>query len=743
MRGSRYRVMVDLERQIQDNLQARLESGEPLHLPDPSDDEQQSAMLPAEVVALISQLPPGEEQQRLLRRWYEAQLAKISERIAATERQIGADDNGEEVFESDDPVPGLVELPAQIGQAAADGDIDSVLAWLGPAPASRVNARWTEKLHRTLLMEACFEARLELIEVLLDLGADINATSMSGQTALYQACTYRRLHGVARLLLRHGATLEAPCASSPSIADLAQQAGNRPLAELLRAPLGGRHCRIHSLNGRPDLNGSTGVAVGYSTARGRYTIDVDGTSESVRVRPANLCLGTEEPPPPAQDAAAAREERLTGLQESAPQSEPKQIFVDNDDAALRSEMVGADSRRGGSRRPEDSGTQTVEPPESDRTRSIERMMARQNDAFRAARKASGDAAAAVVSSGGLQGISIWGTKFSVESIALDDCFVECAVPALVGVPLMAKPLPGTERACDLKLIDRVMVNATTRLPPSTPAGAAPKVLFARADGVPFGIDAWAALDDYICQWLEIEDPVSRRSRLRPDKFGDWLHYYHMSVDPSYLNLAFPVGLPCEIRHVQTRQELNGHRGTVVCYGTQSAKGRVKLKVPHKTADGRQLVDEVLALKPKNLKPLSSIETANVQRSAVRPFQRLLLAALFHQSSHFSSDLLISISKCLAGSGTSPFSHAGAEVLVSHREEFQWHTMQNACVHQRGTAVIIHGLVSASHYNGKCGFVRSFNLQKGRYVVALRVEGDERTIAAKPSNLRRAKDTDVA
>ena len=47
------------ERQVRDSLQARLESGEPLQLPDPSDDEQQSVMLPAEAVAFISQLDIG------------------------------------------------------------------------------------------------------------------------------------------------------------------------------------------------------------------------------------------------------------------------------------------------------------------------------------------------------------------------------------------------------------------------------------------------------------------------------------------------------------------------------------------------------------------------------------------------------------------------------------------------------------------------------------------------------------
>ena len=38
-------------------------------------------------------------------------------------------DGQDEVFEIDDPVPGLVELPMEVGLAAADGD---VAAW---APA--------------------------------------------------------------------------------------------------------------------------------------------------------------------------------------------------------------------------------------------------------------------------------------------------------------------------------------------------------------------------------------------------------------------------------------------------------------------------------------------------------------------------------------------------------------------------------------------------------------------------------
>ena len=128
------------------------------------------------------------------------------------------------------------------------------------------------------------------------------------------------MDAVSRLLLRRGARTDlTPTADSPSIADAAREAGNHRIADLLHAPLGGRHCRIHSLNGRPELNGSTGVAVAYSAARERYTIEVDGVEERVRVRPANLCLSTDEPPAPVPAAVSAEPQPV---QQPAPAPSP-------------------------------------------------------------------------------------------------------------------------------------------------------------------------------------------------------------------------------------------------------------------------------------------------------------------------------------------------------------------------------------------------------------------------------------
>lgn len=173
MRGSQQRQMIDSYRHLRDSIQDLLDSGRPLELPsaDPGvqPDFQQQLFTP-EAAALIASAPPGEDRQQLMRTWLESRIAALSKNIAEAEREIGVDDDGDEVFESDDPAPGLVELPDAVGHAAEAGDIAAVMAWLGPTPVpvARVNARWMSKMQRTLLHEACYEGHMELISLLLE-----------------------------------------------------------------------------------------------------------------------------------------------------------------------------------------------------------------------------------------------------------------------------------------------------------------------------------------------------------------------------------------------------------------------------------------------------------------------------------------------------------------------------------------------------------------------------------------------
>ena len=56
------------------------------------------------------------------------------------------------------------------------------------------------------------------------------------------------------------------------------------------ATLVGRHCELCGLQARPDLNGSSGVAIAFSATRGRYIFTIDGTQERVDIKPENLRL---------------------------------------------------------------------------------------------------------------------------------------------------------------------------------------------------------------------------------------------------------------------------------------------------------------------------------------------------------------------------------------------------------------------------------------------------------------------
>ena len=53
------------------------------------------------------------------------------------------------------------------------------------------------------------------------------------------------------------------------------------------APLVGRRVRIHGLSGRPELNGLSGTATSYLSAKGRYAVAVAG-HDSVLLKPSNL-----------------------------------------------------------------------------------------------------------------------------------------------------------------------------------------------------------------------------------------------------------------------------------------------------------------------------------------------------------------------------------------------------------------------------------------------------------------------
>lgn len=63
-------------------------------------------------------------------------------------------------------------------------------------------------LQTTLLHAACYDGRADIAELLLQLGADVDAREVNGRTALHDAANNGHLE-VIDVLLRHGARLDA------------------------------------------------------------------------------------------------------------------------------------------------------------------------------------------------------------------------------------------------------------------------------------------------------------------------------------------------------------------------------------------------------------------------------------------------------------------------------------------------------------------------------------------------------
>ena len=73
----------------------------------------------------------------------------------------------------------------------------------------------------------------------------------------------------------------------------AEGQGHARIATLIRnkkqdTPLLGRRVVINGLVAKPELNGRTGTAVSFDSGKGRYSVELDGTSSSFMIKPCNL-----------------------------------------------------------------------------------------------------------------------------------------------------------------------------------------------------------------------------------------------------------------------------------------------------------------------------------------------------------------------------------------------------------------------------------------------------------------------
>jgi len=247
-------------------------------------------------------LPP-DLQQKTLRKRLEITHQRIDRQIRDLEEQIG---DVTEVLEEHKELI-CDELPTDIVTACEQNNVEAVLNWLGVGASAgdqphvaitmlpttvlpkRINAQNRESMELTLLHYASKECNLELMRLLLQYGANVDALDAIGLSPLVVSCYFKPLYSSALLLLEWGADKDITFEHNMKAIDVAQQEGHAKLANLLKSPLGGRRCEIHGLQSRSDLNGRTCVVEMYFPDLDRYAVRIIG--EDYHEHPSSSCNG--------------------------------------------------------------------------------------------------------------------------------------------------------------------------------------------------------------------------------------------------------------------------------------------------------------------------------------------------------------------------------------------------------------------------------------------------------------------
>jgi len=220
---------------------------------------------------------------------------EYARRVERFEAEYGGDWDGTFVeYDSD-----FVSLPFYLFKAACQGNIRTVLQWLGRGDIKkRVNAKCVNGGNEGLLYLAASKNNQlhDLMSYLLLNGADANAQGSLGASVLSLICWEECNQSQAvSLLLGWGAELF--CGGKQMTTeeklemcdDLSRNANTAAVAELLSPELGGRRCEVISTpNTRDDLVGKTCVVEEYIKAPARYKVRMEFTNEVLLLDADNL-----------------------------------------------------------------------------------------------------------------------------------------------------------------------------------------------------------------------------------------------------------------------------------------------------------------------------------------------------------------------------------------------------------------------------------------------------------------------
>ena len=108
------------------------------------------------------------------------------------------------------------------------GDIQKVTEYLkeGGNPNLELNHG------ASLLSYACSQEMTEIVELLINAGADVNHKSDSGDTTLHLLCKYNRLES-AKILLQHGADLSVKGSYGQTPYEIAQKMGHHEMVNMI------------------------------------------------------------------------------------------------------------------------------------------------------------------------------------------------------------------------------------------------------------------------------------------------------------------------------------------------------------------------------------------------------------------------------------------------------------------------------------------------------------------------------